>query len=359
MAKIDDVARLAGVSTATVSAVINGQNIVKAQTRIKVVKAIEKLNYHPNLYARSLARGRSALLGVIISDLNNPFFAEIAQAVQTEALARKYQVLISATQFSVDRLSDIVRHMIGMRVDGLVIMTSEMDEAIAESMRRKKIPVIFEDVGTVDKTTTNLRIDYEGGIFQAVNWLVGLGHQRILFAATHPDIVGPRKFLSHRLRAKAFRTAVHAFSNVHASWIDCPGAAFRAGVEGASEALKKHDFTAVVANADPVAFGLLRGFRNAGRKVPQDISIVGFDDNPACELTDPRLTSVAVSRQAIASSAVETLLGMIENDSPGREIHVPTELVIRDSAAAPSTPMQEPRSSNQTGDGGDHKRSSR
>jgi DNA-binding LacI/PurR family transcriptional regulator len=348
MAKIDDVAKLAGVSTATVSAVINGQDIVKPRTQTKVLKAIQKLNYHPNLYARSLARGRSMMLGVIISDLNNPFFAEIAQAVQTEALARKYQVLISATQFSVDRLSDIVRHMIGMRVDGLVIMTSEMDGSIAESVHRRRIPAVFEDVGTVDKTTANLRIDYEGGISQAVNWLVGLGHKRILFAETHPETVGPQKFLSHRLRANAFRKAVHAFSNVQASWIDCPGAAFRAGVEGATKALRKHRFSAVVANADPVAFGLLRGFRNAGKKIPRDISIVGFDNNPACEFSDPPLTSVAISRQAIALSAVETLLKMIEDNSPGREIFIPTELVIRDSTARPCQANSEASNSDAT-----------
>jgi LacI family transcriptional regulator len=333
MANIDDVARLAGVSTATVSAVINGQDIVKPKTRVKVLKAIQKLNYHPNLYARSLASGRSAMLGVIISDIGNPFFAEIAQAVQTEALAHKYQVLISGTQFSVQRLSDAVRQMMGMRVDGLVIMTSEMDESVAESLRRKKIPVIFEDVGTVDKTTANLRIDYEGGIFRAVNWLVELGHERILFAETHPATVKPQIFLSHRLRANAFRAAVRAFPNVRASWVDCPGPAFQAGLEGAAEALRKQDFTAVIANADPVAFGLLRGFRIAGRRVPEDISIVGFDDNPACEFTDPPLTSVAICRQAIAAAAVETLRQMIENGAPGSEIFIPTELIVRDSAA--------------------------
>jgi DNA-binding LacI/PurR family transcriptional regulator len=230
--------------------------------------------------------------------------------------------------------------MMGMRVDGLVIMTSEMEESVAESLRKRKIPALFEDVGTVDEITANLRIDYEGGICCAVNWLVGLGHERILFAETHPEIVGKQEFLSHRLRANAFRTAVDAFPNVHASWIDCPGSAFRAGLDGAAEALRKHDFTAVIANADPVAFGLLRGFRNAGRKIPQDISLIGFDDNPACEFTDPPLTSVAISRQAIAVSAVETLLEMIENGEPGSEIHIPTELVIRDSAACPGQRMK-------------------
>jgi DNA-binding LacI/PurR family transcriptional regulator len=120
MANINDVAKLAGVSTATVSAVLNGQDIVKLQTRRRVMDAITKLNYHPNLYARSLARGRSALLGLIISDITNPFFADVAQVVQAEAKRCGYQVFISATQFSLELLKAAVKYMIGMRVDGLL-----------------------------------------------------------------------------------------------------------------------------------------------------------------------------------------------------------------------------------------------
>src|ERR1700678_1127053 len=128
MSSIDDVAKLAGVSTATVSAVVNGQDIVKPRTRKRVLDAIRTLNYEPNFYARTLARGRSTILGIIISDIVNPFFAEIAQIVQENALRRGYQVLISVTEFSVDRLSDAIKYMIGMRIDGILIMTSEMDD---------------------------------------------------------------------------------------------------------------------------------------------------------------------------------------------------------------------------------------
>lgn len=334
MANIDDVAKLAGVSTATVSAVLNGQDIVKPKTRKKVFEAIEALNYQPNLYARTLARGRSAMLGVIISDIGNPFFAEIAQRVQTEALLRSYQCLISATQFSVDRLTQAVHHMMGMRVDGLIIVTSEMHDSISDVLRSRRVPVVFEDVGTVDETIANLRIDYEGGIHAAVTALVERGHKRLLFAENHPDIVEPERWLSHRLRADAFRNALKRFPDVHADFLDCPGPAFQAGLKGAREVLKNFAVTGVVVNADPVAFGFLRGFLEAGKRVPEDISLVGFDDHPACEYTTPSLTSVSVSRETIGVLAVKTILDMIDNGKSGREINIPTRLVFRQSVAS-------------------------
>src|SRR5579884_2874757 len=161
MANIDDVAKLARVSTATVSAVVNGRDSkITPRTRHRVLDAVEKLGYRPNLYARSLARGRSRLLGIVISDIVNPFFADVAQVLQSEALARGYNVLIAATQFSVHRLNDAVEHMIGIRVDGMVVITTEMDDRVLDLVRRRRIPVVFEDVGTTDETTSNLRVDY-------------------------------------------------------------------------------------------------------------------------------------------------------------------------------------------------------
>lgn len=339
MSSIDDVAKLAGVSTATVSAVVNGQDIVKPRTRKRVLDAIRELNYEPNFYARTLARGRSSILGVIISDIVNPFFAEIAQIVQEDALRRGYQALISVTEFSVERLSNAVKYMIGMRIDGLLIMTSEMDEKIADMIRERKIPTVFEDVGTVDTTTSNLRIDYEGGIYRAVRCLVELGHEKILFVQNPPVSVQPDQLLSHRLRAEAFEAAINRFPNLTAHKFAGTGrTAFQAGMECAHEILQRFDVTGVVASADPHAVGILRGFQKAGKKVPRDISVIGFDNSPLCEYTDPQLTSVSISRKEIAQSAVATLIGMIEQDRPGEEIRIPTELILRESVGRPHRP---------------------
>lgn len=332
MAKIDDVARLAGVSTATVSAVVNDLDVVKPRTRRRVLDAIRKLNYQPNLYARGLARGRSAMLGLIISDIINPFFAELAQIVQAEANHHGFQVFISATQFSLQRLQAAVKFMIGMRADGLVIMTTEMDPETLEAIRQRKMPVVFEDVGTVDQTTSNIRIDYEGGIFRAVHCLAELGHQRILYIENQPAVLDKSQMLSLKLRAEAFESAAGRFPGIETHVVTSPGPAFTAGVRAAAEALERHTFTGAVVNADPIALGFLRGLRRAGLRVPRDVSVIGFDNSPSCELTDPPLTSVSIPREMIGKAAVETLVRMIRNGEPGHEIHIPTELVLRESA---------------------------
>ena len=337
MAKIADVAKLAGVSTATVSAVINGIETVKPNTKRRVLAAVRKLNYQPNLYARSLARGRSRMVGVIVSTLENRFFAEIARIAETDALQHGYQVLIASTQYSMDRLRSAVRQMIGMRVDGLVIMTSEFEPDVLDLLRSRKIPVVFEDVGTVDQTTSNMRVDYEGGIQRALRTLVEMGHTRILFVQSHLDVPNWSQFLSIRLRGEAFRDAARQFPEVEASFLDAPGAPFEAGRTAAAEALERFQFTGVIANCDPIALGLLRGFRRAGLSVPGDVSIIGFDDSPECEYTEPPLTSVRIPRDLIGKAAVETLRRMIEKGQPGCEIRIPTELVMRESVARPRT----------------------
>ncbi len=343
MARIADVAKLAGVSTATVSAVVNGQDIVKPLTKRRVLEAIRKLNYQPNLYARSLARGRSAMIGLIISDIINPFFAEIAQIVQAEANRRGYQVFMSATQFSLDRLRAAVTHMFGMRADGLVIMTTEMSDETLAAIRACKMPVVFEDVGTVDATTSNIRIDYEGGISRAVHCLAELGHRDLLYVENPPAALDRGHMLSLRLRVEAFENAAAGCPGVRAHKIVSPGPAFHAGVKVATEALDRYRFTGAVVCADPMALGFLSGLRRAGCNVPRDVSVIGFDNSPHCEYTDPPLTSVSIPRERIGRLAVESLVKMIEDGEPGSEIHIPTELVMRDSTARPSGSSRQSR----------------
>lgn len=336
MSNIADVAKLARVSTATVSAVINGQNIVEARTRRRVLAAIEKLHYQPNLYASSLARRRTKLLGLIVSDVGNPFFAEIAQVAQREALARGYQIALAATDFSQQRLLEMVRQMIGLRVSGLAIMTSEMEPRVLEVLASHRVPTVFEDVGTVSEHVSNIRIDYEGGIFKAVKYLVDLGHRRILFVRSHPDAGGERRFLSLRLRSQAFQAAALHFrqAGLATEVVSCAGPGPQAGLQAAQKALAgRFAFTAALAIADPVALGVLRGLRLAGRRVPEDVSLIGFDNSYLCEYTEPTLSSVDVPRERLGRLVVDTLLRNVEAGEPGCELPIATELVLRDSTA--------------------------
>ena len=343
MAKIYDVAKLAGVSTATVSAVINDQGKVERKTSRRVLSAIKRLHYQPNLYARNLARRNTRLLGLIVSDIRNPFFAEIAQSMQQEVLRQGYEVSLVSTQFSRQLLVAAVRQMIGMRVAGLAIMTTEMNAQVLEILRSHRTPAIFEDVGTVGETISNIRIDYEGGIFKAVKYLLDLGHKKILFVKTWPS-AGQRErdFLSVRLRSEAFQAAVRQFQavGIQPRIVTRPGPGPKAGLEAIEEALERFDFTAVVAVADPVALGVLRGLQKRGLSVPRDVSLVGFDNSYLCEYLAPPLTSVNIPRGKLAKMVVDCLLENIENRQPGQALRLETELIVRESATRASESKQ-------------------
>ena len=336
MASIYDVAALAHVSTATVSAVINGQDKVEAKTRRRVQAAIKKLHYQPNLYARNLARGRSQLLGLIISDVVNPFFGELAQSIRLEAQARGYELSLASTQFSEEDLILAVKRMVGMRVMGLAIMTTEMSDQVLEILQNSHTPAVFEDVGTVSETISNVRIDYEGGILKALKYLVDLGHKRILFVRSYFDMGHQEPpFLSIRARTEAFKNAAKEFrsegidSEIVTHWGPGP----KAGQLAIHQALDASPgFTAVIAIADTVALGVLRGLQQRGVRVPTDVSVVGFDNNYLCEYLCPPLTSVDIPRAKLGKMVVSCLVKNIEDREPGHELFLDTELVVRESA---------------------------
>ena len=145
--KLEQVARRAGVSTATVSRVLNDKARVKKSTRTRVLKAVEELNYHPNLHARSLAGGQSRSIGVIVSNIENPFFLDVYKAVEIGAQAAGYDVILANTDYSAERLVTSIRLMIGRRVAGVAAIVSEMDAALIEELGRQRIPIVFYDVG--------------------------------------------------------------------------------------------------------------------------------------------------------------------------------------------------------------------
>src|SRR3984893_12357722 len=144
---LEQVARRARVSTATVSRVLNNAEVVKNSTRVRVMKAIEELKYHPNLHARSLAGGKSRTIGVIVSNMENPFFFDISKTIESDAHAAGFEVLVANTDYRSEQLVNSIRLMIGRRVAGLAAITSEMDPALIDELNDSGLPVVFYDVG--------------------------------------------------------------------------------------------------------------------------------------------------------------------------------------------------------------------
>jgi LacI family transcriptional regulator len=331
-ARIKDVARAAGVSTATVSHVINGTKYVTDVTRQRVLGAIESCNYHPNAHARTLASGRSNMIGLLISDISNPFFPDLVKSISSAAAERGYNVILLDTNYDPKRAADYVRRLTELKVAGVALMTSELDAALFRQITGNLISVDFDDPGPAGRRVSNIRIDYPAGIEEAVRHLVSLGHRRIA------HIAGASRIPSGVIRRQAFIDSIAR----HLPGVPPPlvfEGDFRldGGRRAASEILSSREMpTAVVAANDMMALGAMQEFRAAGVQVPRDISIVGFDDIAFASLCDPPLTTVCSPREEIGRRAVEALMTMIERpDRLGVEIRIPTYLIKRASTAPP------------------------
>jgi DNA-binding LacI/PurR family transcriptional regulator len=330
--RLKDVARTAGVSTATVSHVINNTKYVSDVTREKVVRAIKQCNYYTNAHARSLASGRSNIIGLLVSDISNPFFPELVKSIEDAAFECGYNVILVNTNYDAVRAADYVRRLIELKVAGVALMTTELDSQLIDELAARKVPVVLHNVGTTGDHMSDVLVDYATGIEEAIQHLVALGHKRIA------HIAGPARFRSARIRREAF---LNSFAR-HLP--DAPTPAvyegdfkFAGGSRAAGEMLKLKPLpTAVLVANDLMALGAMHEFRDAGLKIPDDISIVGFDDITFAALSEPPLTTVCSPRAEIGRKAIEALMATIgKSAASGEEVRVETFLVSRGTTAPP------------------------
>ncbi|HJQ31653.1 MAG TPA: LacI family DNA-binding transcriptional regulator [Pyrinomonadaceae bacterium] len=330
--RIKDVAREAGVSTATVSHVINGTKYVSDDTRRRVLDAIKRCEYSPNAHARSLASGRSNMLGLLISDISNPFFPELVKSIEAAAFERGYNVILLNTNYDPERAAEYVRRLSELKMAGVALMTSELDSELFEAVTRRQVSVVFDSTDLTGERMSNICVDYAAGIEEAVRHLVSLGHRRIA------HIAGASRIPSGVIRREAFLD----FMKRHLPEEPEPAVYegdFRldGGRRAASEILASKELpTAVVAANDMMALGAMREFRKAGLSIPGDISVVGFDDISFAALAEPPLTTVCSPRAEIGRRVVEALVALIERpEEKGTELRIPTHLITRDSTAPP------------------------
>jgi LacI family transcriptional regulator len=331
--KIQEVARRAKVSTATVSRTINNPSLVDPKTAKRVWKVIEEMDYYPNSQARSLVSGRSRILGLIVSDITNPFFPELIKGFEDVAIHHGYEILISSTNYDSARMAICVRRMLERKVEGVAIMTSEMDKHLVDQFVHRKVPMVFLDVGPPGERTNNIVVDYAMGINEAVTHLLALGHRRIGF------IGGPAGLKSARIRRTAFlRSLGHHGIDRDARLVDAGDHTVDGGLAAMTRMLdSKCCPTAVLASNDLTAIGMMRAVRRAGSIVPRDVSIVGFDDIRLAEFTEPPLTTVRLSRRELAERAFDALLSNLDGQPKHPDSKVETHLVVRETTCpAPS-----------------------
>ncbi len=332
---IHEVAKRAKVSIATVSRTLNNPSTVDPKTAARVLKAVEELRYHPDIYARSLVSGRSRILGLIVSDITNPFFPELVRGFEDVAVQHGYEIMISSTDYNSVRMAVCVRRLLERKVEGVAIMTSEMDRPLIDQLERRKVPTVFLDVGAVHSLISNIQVDYAAGINQAVEHLLAQGHRRIGF------ISGPLTLKSALIRRTAFLECLTRKGILEDEDLVTEGDHMIDGGLAAMSRLldQPNPPTAVLTSNDLTAIGALRAVHRKGLNVPKDVSVIGFDDIHFAEFTEPPLTTVSLSRRELAEKAIFALLRHIEptpgQPAVGAEYTITPALVVRQSTCAP------------------------
>jgi len=329
---IRDVAKAAGVSTATVSNVLNKTGKVGGRTHRLVLSAVKRLGYFPNVHARHLASRDSRTLGIIVSDIVNPFFPEIIKSFETRARQLGYDAIVSDTNYDPRRTREAAERMMEHNVRGVAIMTSEISSRLIGELERRRIAVTFLDLAPVRGYVSKLRIDYFSGIEQIVGHLHSLGHRRIAFIAGRPSLK------SNIARLQAYEKSMTALGLEPGPIL--PGdlrfeGGLAAGMAIANSAPRP---TAVMAVNDLTAVGVLKGLIKAGCRVPKDISVTGFDNTRLAEYTNPSLTTVDVHRDMLGQMAADALHALSGSANPqGKEYQIPAELIVRDSSGPTPT----------------------
>ncbi|MGW1272135.1 LacI family DNA-binding transcriptional regulator [Streptomyces sp. NPDC002491] len=323
---VADVARHAGVSTASVSRALSGADGVSAAVRERVTAAAQALGYRPNTVARSLRTTRTQTIGLIIPDVVNPFFSELAWAVEEAAHQYGYSVILCNANEETERQDGYIDLMLARRVDGLLLTPVLEESSALRAVERQGVPMVFVDRAVASMDAPVVRADGHAAISQLVDHLVKLGHERIAV------ISGPPQTLTGRERLASFRNAMRAHS------LDLPEELVRfgnfqadSGRRAAAELLDLDELpTAVFAIDNLMTLGVFQEMRKRGLRIGTDVAVAGFDDPPWFQLLDPPLTTVSQPVTRMGALAVDMLMEAIGSGSVQSHL-LDCELVIRQS----------------------------
>jgi len=331
-ATIRDVAARAGVSVATVSRVVNrSPHRVSPATQRRVLAAVQALGYESNIIARGLKKRTTRTVALIVPDISNPFFPAIARGIEDVACTRGYAVLLCNTYEDLERERAYLDLLAKRMVDGLIFATVGSNTRHLRALRRERRPVVLvaRDVAGVHIDT--VLVDNFRGEYQATTHLIALGHRCIA------HITGPRSLHVAAERRRGYLQALEAAGIPRAEAVVVEGDFAAEGGRQAVRGLLERGvrFTAIVAANDLMAIGAMEALRQAGRRIPQDVAVVGFDDITFASLVTPALTTVAQPKYRMGQLAMERLLELMGGtDQLGRQTVLIPQLVIRESCGA-------------------------
>ncbi len=322
-------AELAGVSQKTVSRVINNEKYVNEETREKVLAVINKYNFQPNFFARGLRTRESKTIGLILGDIRNPFYSLLAEGVITECEKEGYNVIVVNTSYATDIGNRYIKVLLGKGIDGIIITTINFNENILDS-NLINVPYVLvslsSDIQDINYVTAD---DYNGGLL-AAEYLVKLGHRKIYFLSV-------ANVFSAGERVRAFKDVIRKYN---ISYNDSSISKPLIHEQGCYTEVKKiiedgNKYTAFIAGNDSLAIGAIRAINEAGLKIPEDISIIGYDDIPVSSILRTPLTTVEQPKFELGSIGAKRLLAILKDpvaahEEPMRKV-LPTKIIIRDS----------------------------
>jgi len=332
MASITDVAKHAGVSVTTVSKVINNYSDVSEKTRKKVNESIRLLRYEPNVVARGLVKKRSWTIGILLHNImTNPFVSELMTGMQKALESSGYDLLHLTADFN-DPDYSVVRHCSSRNVDGMVVFGVGRDNKIGVDLVQAELPTMFVDTDLIGKRAGYITADNQNGILQVMEHLYELGHRRIAFVS------GYLGYVAGRMRFEGYQQGLRQFDlPYYSNYVEICNFDIAGGYGATQNLLKLPDRpTAIVCTSDVMAIGVMNAIADAGLRVPDDISVVGFDNTALASIVKPGLTTVNQNIVSIGQRVINQLIELVENPEHSPPVLVEdVELIVRHSTAAP------------------------
>lgn len=335
---IYDVARESGVSYSTVSRVLNGFEFVKEGTRQKVLEAAERLGYVANLQARSLAGGRSSVVGVLVPGIDNSYITEIVAGIDDELGQSNFNLMLYTTHRHMGKEAQYVNMIANGMSDGILLVVPLAIEAYLKTLRDRQFPYVLIDQHDPLGKSTEIVTTNRKGAYEAVSYLIELGHRRIAF------ITGLLVLYSTGERLAGYKEALSDHNIPIDERYIVEGDFWEHEAYQATKRLLNLDPlpTAIFASNDLTALGAMVAIREHGLQIPEDISIIGFDDIPEAAFVHPKLTTVRQPLVKMGRAAVQQLFETLDNlDRPSGQIVLDTELIIRDSCQPPRSMTNE------------------
>jgi LacI family transcriptional regulator len=325
-----DVAEQAGVSVTTVSHVINNSRPVNPETRTRVEDAMQTLGYQPNVLARSLRRGKTNTIGVILPDNANPYFAEVVRGIEDKSFSQDYSVILCNSDNDLDKERLYTNVLIEKQVDGIIFVAAGLSADNIHNLQKRGVPSVLVDRQVPGVQLDSVFANNQGGGFLATKHLIDLGHKSIAC------ISGPQGVRSSSERIAGYRQALgSAGLRANPDWVIEGDFQYQSGFDAAKSLFKLGSKpTAIFACNDLMAIGAYRYAHENHLRIPQDISIIGFDDVRLAEFTNPPLTTIRQSKAKMGSQAAELLLERIANHNLEiRQEIITVQLVVRASTA--------------------------